>query len=794
MNRLLLCFLLFMAAAAFAQPAVVNPRLLKNRWDARWISHPTADLTDYGVYHFRKTVTLEKAPERFVVHVSADNRYRLYVNGRSVSIGPERWDLPHWRFETVDLAPHLKAGENVIAAVVWNFGEHKPWGQFSWRTGFILQGDGEREAVINTDASWKVIKNEAYSPIPVNPQTMGTFVVVGPGEEIDGARYPWGWLQADYDDGGWPAPKLLEPGKPRGFHDAGTQWLLTPRQIPPMEEILQRIAAVRRASGVKAHDGFLTGRKPLEIPAHTKATLLLDNGALTTAYPELRLSGGKGASVKLIYAEALFDDKGQKGNRNEIEGRRIFGYFDVFKPDGGENRCYTTLWFRTFRYLQLEIETAEQPLSLHELVAYYTGYPFEQKAVFESSDPSLAAILQIGWRTARLCANETYFDCPYYEQLQYVGDTRIQALISLYVSGDDRLMRKAIELFNDSRTPDGLTASRYPTNVPQVIPPYSLFWINMIHDYWMHRDDEAFVRSFMTGIQGVLEWYEGHIDDSGMLGPIPWWNFVDWPNEWAWDSVAGIGGVPSCAEDGHSAIITLQYIEALQRAAELMEAFGRTQTAEHYRRLAASLKAAVQKLCWDEGRKLYADTPEKTVFSQHANVNAVLADMLPQAEAQALLKRIIADRSLIQCTMYYRFYLFRALKKAGLADLYVDLLEPWRDMIAMGLTTFAERPEPTRSDCHAWSASPNYDLFATVCGIEPAEPGFKSVVIRPALGPLTWVKAAMPHPLGEIRLELQRKGTGVFGKVVLPEGLCGTFVWNDRRINLKSGEQKIEIR
>ena len=791
MKRLL--FYSFLLIFTQLAQAVISPNLLKTRWDAWWISHPTADLTEYGVYHFRKSFSLKSVPKQFIVHVSADNRYRLFVNGQSVSIGPERWDLPHWRFETVDLAPQLKEGENIIAAVVWNFGDHKPWAQFSWRTGFILQGDDERAAAVNTDASWKVLKNEAYTPIPVNPQTMGTFVVVGPGEEIDGARYPWGWMKGDYEERGWLTPKLLEHGKPRGFHDAGTQWLLTPRQIPPMEESLQRIPTIRRAVGVQAHDGFLTGEKAFEVPAKSKVTLLLDNAVLTTAYPELQVSGGRGATVKLTYAEALFDANGQKGNRNEIDDRHIVGYSDLFRPDGGEKRLFSTLWFRTFRYLQLEIETAEQPLTIHDVYARYTGYPFEEKATFESSDPSLKQILETGWRTARLCAGETYFDCPYYEQLQYVGDTRIQALISLYVTGDDRLMRKAIELFNDSRTPDGLTAGRYPTNIPQVIPPYSLFWINMIHDYWMHRDDDAFVRKFLVGIDGVLDWYEQHIDETGMLGPMPWWNFVDWPDQWAWDTVANIGGVPAGAEDGNSAIITLQYVEALMRAAELMEAFGRTQTAEHYRSLAASLQVAVQKLCWDEDRKLYADTPQKTIFSQHANVNAVLADMLPQAEAQALLKRVIGDRSLIQCTMYYQFYIFRALQKTGLADLYLEQLEPWRNMLAMGLTTFAERPEPTRSDCHAWSAGPNYDMLATVCGIQPAQPGFRSVRIQPALGKLTWVNAAMPHPLGEIRIELKRKGaTGIEGQVALPDGLAGTFVWRNQSVSVR-GTQRINL-
>ena len=44
----------------------------------------------YGVYHMRKTFELDEVPSRFIVHVTADNRYKLYLNGRFVSLGPAR--------------------------------------------------------------------------------------------------------------------------------------------------------------------------------------------------------------------------------------------------------------------------------------------------------------------------------------------------------------------------------------------------------------------------------------------------------------------------------------------------------------------------------------------------------------------------------------------------------------------------------------------------------------------------------------------------------------------------------
>jgi len=155
--------------------------------------------------------------------------------------------------------------------------------------------------------------------------------------------------------------------------------------------------------------------------------------------------------------------------------------------------------------------------------------------------------------------------------------------------------------------------------------------------------------------------------------------------------------------------------------------------------------------------------------------------------------KLDSDPSLTQATFYYRFYLFRALKKVGLAERYTSMLQPWKDMIAIGLTTFAETPEPTRSDCHAWSSSPLYDFLATVCGVEPASPGFKTVKIEPHPGTLKNIKGKIPHPAGDILVELEQTASGIQGKVTLPAGLPGKFVWRGKEIGLGEGENKILI-
>ncbi|RYZ56073.1 MAG: alpha-L-rhamnosidase [Sphingobacteriales bacterium] len=642
----------------------VNPDLVRKQWSSKWITSPDKSLRDYGVYHFRNSFTLAGKPSKFIVHLSADNRYRFFVNGVPVVSGPARGDLYNWYYETLDIAQYLKSGNNTLAALVWNMGALAPVAQISNQTAFVIQGNTDAEKMVNSGPNWKVITSKAYEPCSMdNGPRLRAYMVIGPGDKVDASKHLWGWEQPGYDDRSWKSAVNVATPSPSGT-GSDNQWTLTPRNIPLMEEKLQRINSVRRAQGATVTAEFLSGKKSLTIAPNKKVTILLDQDFNTVAYPELIVSGGKGSSVTLTYAEALFDSKRVKGNRNEIDGKEIIGNYDIFLPDGGKNRLFRPLWLRTYRYLQLDITTGAEPLVVNDLYGKYSTYPFEEKATFTSNDPSMKNLWDVSWRTARLCAGETYFDCPYYEQLQYEGDTRIQALISLYVTGDDRLMRKAILDFNNSRVPEGLTQGRYPSNRLQLIPPYSLIWVSMIYDYWMHRKDDAFIKQFLVPMAGVLNWYEQKIDkEKKILGPMNWWNFVDY-------TVAFKEGVPEGATDGNSSIITLQYIYALKHAAELFNTFGKPNDAAHYTQLANSLNTNTYNHCFDKTRGLMANTPEKNSFSQHASLLGVLTGAIPEQDEKEVMSKVLSDSKLGPVTFYFRFYLNQALKKAGMGDLY----------------------------------------------------------------------------------------------------------------------------
>ncbi len=758
-------------AGALPLAARAQDDLLRRVWSARWIAVPGAPRHDYGVYHFRRALDLASRPQRFVVHASGDNRYQLFVNGKRVAWGPARGDLFHWRYETVDLAPYLEPGRNVLAAVVWNFGEDAPEAQVTLQTGFLLQGATDAERAADTGPNWKCIRNEAYSPIVTTHGQVRGYFVAGPSDRVEFAKHPWGWETPGFDDSNWASAAVVSPAAGREAQDVHSRWMLVPRNIPAMEE---RPEPTPKFS-------------PIRFDAGAKGTYLIDNGVLTTAYPELTISGGKGATVRIRYAESLFEPPTQgqrglvKGNRNETQGKQFIGYHDEFVGDGSV-RTFRPLWWRTYRYLRIEVETKDEGVGLRDFRATAVSYPFELRAKFDSDAPELNKVLEVGWRTARLCAHETYMDCPYYEQLQYVGDTRVQCLISLFNSGDARLMKNAIELIDNSRQSEGATMSRYPTRLEQFIPGFSLWWIGMVHDYWRYVDDPAFVRRMLPGVRAVLSFFEGYQQENGSLRTLPWWRNFDWVPSWP------NGNAPQDA-DGGAALFDMLLLLAYGWASELETG----SLAAACRDRERQLRATAQALYWDESRKLYADTPSKKQYSQHAQALAVLGGVVTGQPARDLMTRMFAQKDLAEPGLFFQFYVHRALTEAGLGDMYLDRLGPWHEMIAKGLTTFAEtvdRPGgSSRSDCHAWSASPNIEIFRTVLGVDSAAPGFRRVSIRPRLGKLKRAAGSVPHPKGSIDVRID----GASVTVDLPPGTTGEFEWRGVRKALVSGPNSIQV-
>ena len=768
----------------------VDSRLSNNLWGAYWIGVPNENPREYGVRMFRKKFSFNAAQggEHFWVHVSADERYKLFVNGREVSDGPARGDLLNWKFETLDLRPYLNDGDNVICAMVWFFGMSRPVAQTTYgECGFLMQGDTPKEDVVNTNNGWRCLTNAAYSICRAG--RVRGYYAAGPNEQIEMSKLPKGWLDKDFDDSKWKIAYGQFRAAMKGYPDYPFRQM-TERTIPQMERTACKPMVVREVRNGK--DSLIFAPKkaknlqPLSVAANSRAVVLLDQQELVTGYPSIRLSGGRGATVTIGYAETLFEKQADGGllplgDRNKVEGREFMGYKDRIVCDGTAGYCYTPLWWRTWRYMQIEVETKAEPLTLDGVDAVTSMYPFEKASTLSASDDTdIERIAEVGWRTARLCANETYMDCPYYEQLQYFGDTRIQTMITMFNTRDSLMVRQALEMGEQSMTSDGLTQSRYPSSVLQMISSYSLSWCGMVYDYWMYRDDPKEVKRLLPSVRRILAWYEQFLREDGSLEKIPYWFFCDW--------AAGFPmGTPIRQDDGYSAYQDLALLLALDEASAMEHRLGIEGMAQHYEALAQKIRAHFIDRYWDDSHRLFADTKDKRNYSQHTNIMAILCDILPQSQSKELCEKILEDKSITQATIYFRYYLFAAMKKVGLADRFLDELGIWRQQLKEGMTTWAETPEPTRSDCHAWGASPNVELYRMVLGISSGAPGFNKIIIAPALGKLKQISGTMPHPKGTIKVSLQALPGGKLKKQIsVPHGVECEFVWNGKSETIRN--------
>ncbi|MBP5167030.1 MAG: hypothetical protein ILP09_07200 [Oscillospiraceae bacterium] len=737
------------------------------------------------IVRFRREFELKEAPLSFFADVSADSRYKLYVNGAPVSVGPCKGDGMIWYYETVDLAGYLMPGKNVIAAEVLRYPVIGMYNHSVWRTqtpGFYLKGEAaytDRREGFFADAEWRCLidettsfrtENQWFDPLYIN-------------ERAAGDRRLQGWKKAGYDDRAWPAA--------RGLGDFGDSNAVSPgnlhkRPIPMMYEKERRfksVAAVRSPEGGGAEDWErLISAGSLTVPAGAVRAAELDAGELTTGYLMLSFKGGSGAKVRIECAESyVFSVENKehhffmhvKGDRTDHVNGVLSGYADDYALSGhgeeGAEEYYEPFWFRTFRFVRLEITAGDEPVTITDLKYRETGYPLQAKTIAEASDPDFGAIWDISLRTLRRCMHETYEDCPFYEQLQYAMDTRSQILYTYAVAADDRMARRTIDDFRRSQRPDGLINCSYPCYGPNVIPGFSLYYILMIHDHMMYFGDREMVKRCLPAVDGILGFFDRNIGENGIVRRIgessgKYWSFIDWVPQWG-------RGMPNADGDGPVTMESFLYLCALQHAAELSAFCGRNDTAEEYLERAEKLKKALRSCCIGE-KGLYTDAPGRELYSQHCQAFAVLTGTADESEYAELMEKALDGEGFAKCTVAFSFYLFRALEKAGMYERTRELWAPWREMVKNHLSTCMESNDNPRSDCHAWGALLLYELPSVILGVRPARPGYAAVKVAPTPGYLERAEGSVCTPAGMIDVSWKR---GEDGRPVLdikaPDGV-----------------------
>ena len=762
---------------------------------------------------FKKSFTVAEGDGTLVLDVSADERFYLTLDGDFIARGPNRSTVENWQYQTYVIR-NLKPGEHVLEAVVWQLGDHGPLAQLSYRGGFICKANEAYDKQLTTGvADWQVGKIDGIRAIGSDNGVWGT----GSQFEIYG-RGPYVGEPKAYE-------KAVVVRAPAGL--AGTfiwggrtsGWMLFPSQLPDQTEVgalnFVRAKAVAHDVPWRSEHVFteaetkddlvktfnrtvLASKKfgfkktdPLTIPADTKIQVAVDCGEYVCAYPVLTMKGAKGARVSWTWSESAREPKKEgdkyphKGRRDQLVNKYLDGYGDVFVCDGEEG-TFSTPWFRCGRWCRLDIDTGAEPLVISELKFVESRYPVEQESVFSTSqDDTIAGIRKICTRAMQMCDHEMLFDCPYYEQQMYPGDTRVQLNVLSALSRDDRMIKRAIELYDLNTRDDGMCPMNFPTRGLQESLTYTLCYLCMYGDYVMNHADKDWLRARIPGLRKSMAGVEYYENKDGLIANPPGWSFMDWTTGWSHD-----GTVPGYHEgDGIVSEINLFWLLSMQSAIQAERAMGNELQARYWEEKAEKLKQAIVKAFWSEQYGLFADNLKKNTFSEHAQCLAILAEVLPKAEAEGVFKHLIEDKNLKRTTVYFSYYLFETYFKMGRGDLFLKRLDLWRDYVKMGVTTLLEAPETpdheSRSDCHAWGAHPIWFMQTGLAGIKSDAPFFQKVLVAPCPGDLKDLKAKHPHPDGWITVELKFTDGKATGTVDTP--VPGKFVFGDQSVELTKG-------
>ncbi len=615
---------------------------------------------------------------------------------------------------------------------------------------------------LETNASWKCRTRKNYAIGPESEYFAPLMIY----ECCAGESETKNWRCAGYDDSSWEnatpytVAEVREGSVPGDLHKRPIPSLyLKPCQI---KTVIPR----NEEETIRAWEAMISGQNVVTIPAHTKTTVELSAGELVCGYLSLRMQKGAGATIQILQSESYVQPgknaygAPKKLDRLDWKNGHLEGFQDVYRVSGyglpQAEECYEPYWIRTFRFLQITIETGDMPILITGLDYLKTGYPLEVQAKATTSDPTMAGIWDISLRSLQLCMHETYLDCPFYEQLQYAMDSRNEILYTYLVSGDDRLARVCMDSLRRSQREDGMINCCYPNYGPNIIPGFGIYYIMMVYDHMMYFGDQKLVRKHLPCIDGILNYFDTHLEARGLVGKLDrYWSFIDWAAPWE-----GSSGMPPAVFQGPLTMESLLYVMGLQHAAKLCSYIGRESTAQEYLNRASHVQCAVNAYCKDENG-IYLDGPGVYEYSQHCQMFAVLTDTAEPTQWKRLMQKTLDEpERFAQYTVASAFYLFRALEKAGMYAQTEHLWDTWRQMLEKNLTTCTENETSERSDCHAWGALILYELPAIILGARPAAPGFASIEVSPNPGYLDWAKGTVATKWGPITVAWEKDSDG----------------------------------
>jgi len=700
---------------------------------ARWI-WSEADGPPNTWMCFRKRFGLRSRPRSAPARIAADTKYWLWLNGRLVvrEGGLKRGPTPDDTYcDEVDLAPHLRRGENVIAVLVWYWGKHSYSHRDSGRGGLVL----DSRAVV-TDGTWTCRAHPAFKRTRSK-----TSVQLAPWSiRYDARDAIDGWEQADYDDSDWTAAtaKGRPPVEPWGrlvrrpipfWRDAGLKPYVNARDLP------------RRITVRKGRVTTVTARLPY-------------NCQMT---PALEVDAPAGVTV------TIDTDCCRRGN--------LWAKYVTRK---GVQAWESPGWLNgeTVRY---RFSGTPGAVRIRRLQYRETGIDADFAGSFTSDDEALNTLWRKAARTTYLCIRDNYMDCPDRERAQWWGDAVNEILQTFYClapAAHASIRKGVLEIVNWQR-PDGVLFSPVPQGTwGKELPTQMLAGTWVMWQSYRYTGDAETLRAAYPAVKRYIAVWEKRNDRHGLVVPKGDWLWVDWGEE---------------PKDGYRVANAL-YVLVLRSAARMAGVAGRPTDAKRYDRMAGRQAALCRERLWektsygtderanalcvlagfvDAGRDPHAG-PLPGRERGTASPSPLWGEGI-QRGAAGVIDVLFRTR---RCSPYMERYVLEALCCLGREDLAIERMKArYNAMIRSRWTTLWEVFARKWSTNHAWSGGPLYVLSAYVAGIRPIEPGFATYLVAPQPGPLTRIAATVPTVRGLIRVDMRcEQGRAVRFRLTSPKG------------------------
>jgi len=522
--------------------------------------------------------------------------------------------------------------------------------------------------------------------------------------------------------------------------------------------LMLRKETLRRLPVTPAAERLLHGAAAT-LPAPSEGgdiELILDFGKVYVGVLELELSAPEGTVIDAYGFEYIRPDE------------TIYytsGCNNAFRYRARSGRQRYRAWSRMgLRYLMLTVRQPSGPVALHGVQLRQTSYPVTQNA-FRCSDPLLNDIFEISRHTAHMCMEDTFVDCPTYEQVFWVGDCRISALVSYRAFGAYELARHCLTMVPRGRGQSPLLPALLPTDWQAAIPMWTFSWLIACKEYVDYSGDTDFLLEIWPHIAQTLETYRSFLNNRGLLDTASW-NLLDWA-----PLQLPSAGVVTAQQ------ALLAYCHRL--AAELAEALGAREEAIELTAWHERLRRALRDELYDAQAKEYVDgvfrdgrvSPTRSI---QTHLLLYLTGCLSEREDASLIASLLNPPAHWERigTPFFSFYLFEALERLGRPDLILQRIrEDWGRMLRHGATTTWETFGEPRSQAHAWSAGPAYMLPHLLLGIERTAPGFAGIRIAPPETELAWARGFVPTPYGRIDCAWSREGERATMRVEVPAGI-----------------------